>query len=154
MPKIDVSKVTVSHGSTYPEPFAGPCKERHTQRLALGAGLTQFGANLVTLKPGAWSSQRHWHTHEDEFVYVVSGELTLVEDDGETQLHAGDSAAWRAGVKNGHHLQNRTSHDAVFLAVGTRDNADSGEYPDIDMRFDAGRYKGGGGYSRKDGTKW
>lgn len=154
MPKIDVSRVSVSHGSTYPEEFAGPCKDRHTQRLAVSAGLSQFGANLVTLNPGAWSSQRHWHSHEDEFVFVVSGELVLVEDEGETILRAGDSAAWPAGVKNGHHLQNRSTNDAVFLAVGTRDNADSGEYPDIDMRFNPGRYTGGGGFSRKDGTKF
>lgn len=154
MPKIDLAKVTVSHGSSYPEPFAEPCKERQTQRLGLAAGLTQFGVNLVTLKPGAWSSQRHWHSHEDEFVYVVSGELVLVEDDDEVRLGAGDSAGFRAGVQNGHHLQNRSPHDAVFLAVGSRSNDDRGEYSDIDMRFDAGRYSGGGGYSRKDGTKW
>lgn len=154
MPKIDINQVTVSHGSGYPAPFAAPCRERHTARLALAAGLTQFGANLVTLKPGAWSSQRHWHAHEDEFVFVVSGELVLVEDEGEVVLRQGDSAAWRAGVRNGHHLQNRSNQDAVFLAVGSRSDADWGEYPDIDLRFEPGRYSGGGGYRHKDGTPY
>lgn len=108
----------------------------------------------MTLEPGAWSSQRHWHEKEDEFVYVLSGELVLVEDEGETLLRPGDAAAWKAGTRNGHHLQNRSGQPAQFLAIGSRDNSDAGEYSDIDMRFDAGRYAGGGVYLHKDGTPY
>jgi uncharacterized cupin superfamily protein len=158
MPKIDIAGAPKFKGSGYPKPFDEPCKGREGVRLGVAADLTQFGVNLVTLKPGAWSSQRHWHMNEDELVYVVSGELVLVEDDGETVLRAGDAAAWKAGVKNGHHLINRTSKDAVLLAIGTRDDADWGEYPDIDLKFNPSRYdrKGGvpGGFAHKDGTPY
>lgn len=154
MPKIDLASVPRAHGCTYPEPFDEPCKQRYTARLSQASAITQFGVNLVTLKPGAWSSQRHWHEKEDEFVYVLSGELVLVEDEGETLLRAGDAAAWKAGVHNGHHLRNQSSGDAQFLAIGARDNTDRGEYSDIDMRFEPGRYSGGGGYCRKDGTSY
>ncbi|HAJ04072.1 MAG TPA: transcriptional regulator, partial [Brevundimonas sp.] len=90
----------------------------------------------LTLPPGAWSSQRHWHEGEDEFVWVLSGEVVLVEDEGETMLRAGDCAGFKAGVKNGHKLENRSDADAVLLEVGTRKpGGDHGEYPDIDMTF-------------------
>ena len=125
-------------------------------RLSLAGGLTQFGVNLMTIRPGAWSSQRHWHEKEDELVYMLSGELVLVEDGGETIMRAGDSAAWKAGVRNGHHFVNRTSNDAVFLVVGTKDPTDWGEYSDIDMVFHREDSPGlkGGGFTHKDGTKY
>jgi uncharacterized cupin superfamily protein len=158
MPKIDLERAPNFRGSSYPSPFDEPCQGRRGTRLGVAGGLTQFGVNLVTLAPGAWSSQRHWHAKEDELVYVLSGEVVLVEDDGETPLEAGDSAAWRAGARNGHHLVNRSSSEAVFLAIGTRDDADWGEYPDIDLRFNPSRYDPsgapGGGFAHKDGTPY
>ena len=97
-----------------------PARERVRQRLGDAGGLTDFGVNLMHLPPGNWSSQRHWHSHEDEFVYVLEGELTLVEDGGETVLRAGDCAAFPKGTGNGHHLINRSDAMAVYLEVGTR----------------------------------
>jgi uncharacterized cupin superfamily protein len=156
MPKIDVAKAPTFEGSGYPKPFDEPCRERAGIRLGAAAGLTQFGVVLLTLKPGAWSSQRHWHAKEDEFAYLLSGEVVLIEDAGETPLAPGDCAAWKAGVRNGHHLVNRGEVDAVLLVVGTRDSADSGEYPDIDLRFGAGRYEAppGSVFWHKDGTPY
>ena len=151
MPRIDVAAVPVAQGSSYPPPHDAPCQERESRRLGLAAGLTQFGVNLVRLPPGSWSSQRHWHAREDEFVYVLEGELVLITDDGEEVLRAGDCAGFKAGDRNGHHLQNRSGHDAKFLAVGTCDDEDWGEYADIDMAFRPGRYSGGGGYGPKSG---
>jgi uncharacterized cupin superfamily protein len=127
-----------------------PCRDRAWLKLGDAAGLTQFGVNLVTLPPGAWSSQRHWHSHEDEFVYVLSGALVLVTDAGEELLGPGDSAGFRAGVQDGHHLQNRSAADATFLVVGSRHPEDGGEYPDLDLVFLSGRR----GYAHKDGTKY
>ncbi len=152
MAKIDVDNVPVVKGTRYPAPFDAPCRLRENKPLALAAGLTQFGVNLTRLRPGVWSSQRHWHAKEDEFIYVLEGEVVLVNDVGEENLHAGDCAGFKAGVRNGHCLQNRSARDVLILTVGTRDNEDSGEYPDLDMKFLAGRYTGGGGYTKKDGT--
>jgi uncharacterized cupin superfamily protein len=152
MPRIDPASAPVFTGSTYPPPHDAPCRARSAIRLGQAAGLTQFGVNLVTLPPGAWSSQRHWHSHEDEFVYVLAGELVLVTDAGEATLRAGDAAGFRAGERDGHCLQNRTSAPAQLLVVGSRHDADHGEYSDIDMQFLPGRYSGGGGYRRKDGS--
>ncbi|HEX7081608.1 MAG TPA: cupin domain-containing protein [Gammaproteobacteria bacterium] len=157
MPKIELEEAPVLKGSSYPPPFDVPCRNRSALRLGLAAGLTQFGVNLVTLPPGAWSSQRHWHAKEDELVYVLSGEVVLVEDEGETVLGPGDCAAWKAGVRNGHHLVNRSSEDARLLVVGTRDDTDWGEYPDIDLRFGPALEPGGGPagrYTHKDGTPY
>lgn len=156
MPKIDRSKTQKIKGSTYPAPFDEPCRERRVERLGAAAGLTQFGTNIVELAPGAWASQRHWHAREDEFVYVLTGELTLVEDEGETKLVSGDCAAWAAGVKNGHHLRNQSESSASFLVVGSRNDEDHGEYSDIDMVFGPNRYSGDkrGGYRRKDGSAY
>ena len=155
MPKIDVARVAPIVGSRYPKPFDEPCRARERRRLGDAAGLTQYGVNLLRLEPGAWSSQRHWHTHEDEFVYVLSGEVWLVSDAGEELLRAGDCAGFKAGVRDGHHLQNRSATDAVLLEVGARDDRDAGEYPDIDMVFKAGRYSGGGGgFAHKDGKPY
>ncbi|MDH5175879.1 MAG: cupin domain-containing protein [Gammaproteobacteria bacterium] len=154
MHKIDLAAAPQGSGSTYPAPFDAACRGRSWHRLGAAAGLTQIGVNLVRLAPGAWSSQRHWHTHEDEFVYVLSGELVLVTDDGEETLAAGDSAGFPAGARNGHCLQNRTEQDAAFLVAGNRSNEDGGEYSDIDMMFKPGRYTGGSNYFHKDGTPY
>lgn len=154
MPKIVVDQAPESSGTRYPEPFAAPCRERRWRRLGDAAGLTQFGVNLLTLKPGAWSSQRHWHAAEDEFVYVVSGQVALVDDAGEQQLGPGDCAGFPAGDRNGHHFINRGPADAVLLVVGSRNDADHGEYPDIDLKYLPGRYSGKGGFVHKDGTPW
>ena len=154
MPKIDTAAAPCVTGTRYPAPFDEPCRKRENKRLGDAAGLTQFGVNLTRLPPGTWSSQRHWHVREDEFIHVLEGEVWLVEDEGEACLFAGDSAGFKAGVKNGHHLQNRSDRDALVLTIGSRDDQDSGEYPDIDMVFRAGRYGGKGGYAHKDGTPY
>lgn len=131
--KIDSSTLPVNLGTLYPPPFDEPCVSRERRRLGDPAGLTQFGVNLLRLPPGAWSSQRHWHTHEDEFVYVLSGEVTLVTDDGEEVLKAGDAAGFKAGDGNGHCLQNRSGSDALVLEVGSRITVDAAYYSDIDL---------------------
>jgi len=152
MPKrIDPKDLPVHLGTFYPSPYHQPCKARARRRLGDAAGLTQFGVNLLRLAPGVWSSQRHWHTEQDEFVYIVSGEVVLVTDAGEEILKAGDCAGFKAGDRDGHHLQNRSNSDAVLLEVGTRTATDSGEYPDIDMAFDIG---GPAKFTRKDGTPY
>ena len=138
----------------HPLSGAGPCRQRTWKRLGEAAGLTQFGVNLVTLPPGSWSSQRHWHSHEDEFVYVVTGELMLVTNAGEELLRAGDSAGFKAALPDGHHLQNRSGAPATFLVVGSRNDEDHGEYPDIDLIATSGRYSGKGTFCRKDGTPY
>ena len=120
MPKIDVPAVPKRKGSGYPPPFDARCAERVRQRLGNAGGLTDFGINLMRLPPGNWSSQRHWHSHEDEFVYVLEGELTLIEDGGETVLRAGDCAAFPKGCGNGHHMINKSAAMAVYLEVGSR----------------------------------
>ena len=154
MPRIDLLTAPSGSGSSYPAPFDETCSGRSWHRLGVAAGRTHLGVNLVRLAPGAWSSQRHWHTHEDEFVYVLSGQLVLVTDAGEEVLVAGDSAGFPAGVRNGHCLQNRSPADATFLVAGNRSNEDGGEYSDIDMAFKPGRYSGGGAYFHKDGSPY
>ena len=119
MPKIDIPNVPIDTFSGYPEPFRQTVVGRLRKRLGNAVGLDQFGVNLTTLKPGAWSSQRHWHASEDELVYVLAGEVVLCEDGGETVLKPGDAAGWKANVPNGHCLINRTDRDAVFLEIGT-----------------------------------
>src|SRR5258706_12786774 len=100
--RIDPASLHRIIGMQYPPPFDAPCRARERRRLGDAAGLTQFGVNLLRLPPGAWSSQRHWHTHDDEFVYVLSGEVVLVTNDGEEILRAGDAAGFKAGESNGH----------------------------------------------------
>ncbi|MGH6950705.1 MAG: cupin domain-containing protein [Vitreimonas sp.] len=151
MGKIDLDAAPKGEGTRYPPPHDAPCRRRKWMRLGDAAGLTQFGVNLVTLEPGVWSSQRHWHEKEDEFLYMVEGELILITDAGEETLRPGDCAGFKAGVRNGHCLQNRSDKPARFLVVGGRDDADWGEYSDIDMKFLPGRYTGSGGYVRKNG---
>jgi uncharacterized cupin superfamily protein len=152
MPKIDVAKIPVETVSAYPDPFWQPIEGREKKRLGNVAGLSQFGVNLTTLKPGAWSSQRHWHRNEDEFVYVLKGEVVLCEDHSETVLKAGDAAGFKADSGNGHCLINRTQEDAVFLEIGTRADTETAVYPDIDMR--AERDKTGMRYLHKTGEPY
>lgn len=154
MPKLDLSAIPQTNTTGYPAQYADVVQGRWYRRLAPTAGLSDFGASHVVLQPGAWSSQRHWHSHEDELVYVVEGELVMVTDAGEETLRAGDSAGWPAGARDGHHLQNRTAAVARFLVVGGRDDRDHGEYPDLDLKFLPGRYSGGGGYTHNDGTRY
>jgi uncharacterized cupin superfamily protein len=151
VPKIDIDNAPTGHGTGYPEEFAAPCKSRRRWRLGDAVGLDQFGVNLLRLPAGAWSSQRHWHSAEDEFVWVVEGEVVLVEEDGETVLVAGDCAGFKAGVANGHRIANRSDRDAVLLEVGSRrPTEDACDYPDIDMILP----KGADRYFHRDGTPY
>ena len=154
MRRIRLEEAPSGAGSRYPAPYDEPCRGRSWRRVGDAAGLTQFGVNLVRLAPGAWSSQRHWHSHEDEFVYVLRGELVLVTDAGEETLRAGDCAGFRAGERDAHCLQNRTGEAAEFLVVGGRSDEDHGEYPDIDLVFRPGRYSGESVFAHKDGTPY
>jgi len=120
MPKIDIDNVPLDRSTGYPPPYNKAVEGRERKRIGRTAGLTQFGVNICTLKPGAASSQRHWHENEDELVYVLEGELVLREDSGEITLKPGDAAAWKAGVANGHCLVNRGNRDAKFIEIGTR----------------------------------
>jgi uncharacterized cupin superfamily protein len=131
--KIDIKAAESRTGSRYPAPFHETGMDKVRIRLGLAAGLTQFGVNLATIRPGVWSSQRHWHSRNDEFVFVVSGELVLVTDAGEEVLRSGDCAGFKAGDPDGHHLINRTDRDAVVLEIGTDHADDICTYPDIDM---------------------
>src|SRR6202453_2275595 len=132
--RIDLREVPTVAGSGYPAPFNRPCAGRRRQRIGDAAGLSDFGVNLSRLPPGVWSSQRHWHSHEDEFVYVLEGELISITDDGEEVLGPGDCIGFKAGVEDGHHLVNRSNRDALVLEIGTRDpEHDRCVYPDIDM---------------------
>jgi uncharacterized cupin superfamily protein len=133
MPKIDIEKIPLDTATRYPPPFDKAVEGRSRKRLARAAGLTQFGVNICTLKPGAASSQRHWHESEDELIYVLSGEVVLREDGAETVLKPGDAAAWKAGVANGHCLVNRSDRDAVFIEVGSKAPSERAYYSDIDM---------------------
>jgi uncharacterized cupin superfamily protein len=151
MPKIDFETAPTRIGTAYPAPFNAPCLKRHRIKLGDAAGLTQFGVNLLRLAPGVWSSQRHWHTAEDEFAWVVEGEVVLVENDGETVLKAGDCAGFKAGVANGHHFQNRSDRDVVLLEIGSRRPTEDGcDYPDIDLVLRDGEET----YRRRDGTPY
>lgn len=151
MPRIDPVAATLRKGSGYPSPFDEPCRDRLRLGLGDAGGLTQFGVNRLTLPPGVWSSQRHWHSHEDEFVWVLSGEVVLITDAGETILKAGDCAAFPAGASDGHQMINRGAVDAVVLEVGTRDpDRDRTIYPDIDMVFEPGEEH----FRRKDGAPY
>jgi uncharacterized cupin superfamily protein len=151
MPKINVDNAPARSGTGYPPPYDQPCSGKSWRRLGEAAGLTQMGINLLRLPAGQWSSQRHWHTSEDEFVWVVEGEVVLVDNDGETPLKAGDCAGFSANDGNGHHLQNRSDREAVLLVVGT--TVPEGyvvHYPDADLHLSSFQ----GGYEHKDGTKY
>jgi len=148
--RIDRAGIAAVIGTLYPPPFDQPCRARERQKLGDAAGLTQFGVNLLRLPPGAWSSQRHWHTRSDEFIYVVAGEVVLLTNDGAEVLRAGDSAGFKAGDSNGHCLQNRSAEEVLVLEVGTRDKEDSAYYSDIDMMAPVGGKPAL--FTRRDGT--
>jgi uncharacterized cupin superfamily protein len=152
MPKVDIRKIAIDTSTGYPPPFNKVVEGRSRKRLGRAAGLTHFGVNICTLKPGAASSQRHWHEKEDEFVYVLEGEVTLCEDAGETVLKPGDAVAWKAGVANGHCLINKSGRDAVVIEVGTRAPAERAHYSDIDMMVV--RDEKGARYTKKNGEPY
>ena len=152
MPKIDIAALKVESQTGYPEPFRQAVLGRSRKRLGNAVGLDQFGVNLTTLKPGASSALRHWHEKEDELVYILEGEVALIEDEGETVLKPGDAAGFKANTPNGHHLVNRTQRDAVYLEIGTRSKHETASYPDVDLvavRDDAGMR-----YTRKNGEPY
>jgi uncharacterized cupin superfamily protein len=148
--RIDPSTLTAVVGTLYPPPFDQPCRARERRKLGDAAGLTQFGVNLLRLPPGAWSSQRHWHTLSDEFVYVLSGEVVLVTDAGEERLGPGDAAGFRAGDPDGHCLRNLSDAEALVLEIGSRIAGDGAAYSDIDML--APPHGQPAEYTRRDGT--
>ena len=150
MPKIDIEAVPERKGTGYPPQFNAPCAERIRQRLGDAGGLKDFGLNLMRLPPGNWSSQRHWHSHEDEFVYVLEGELILIEDGGETKLAAGDCAALPKNSGDGHHMINRSNATAVYLEIGSRNPADITTCSDIDMMST----NAGGRFTHKNGAPY
>jgi uncharacterized cupin superfamily protein len=147
MPKINLEAIPQTNATGYPPPFAAEVQERWYRRLSPDAGLTDFGVSHCVLKPGAWSSQRHWHDGEDEFLVMLSGEAVLVEDAGRTILKPGDCAAWPKGNTNGHHLINESNADCAFIVVGGGIRTGGG-YSDIDMLFTADTY------THKDGTPY
>jgi uncharacterized cupin superfamily protein len=148
MPKLDLDAIPQTNRTGYPAPFDTAVAGRWYRRLGPASGLTHMGVSHVVLKPGAWSSQRHWHDDEDEFVVILSGEAELVDDTGVQILRAGDCASFPAGEANGHHLRNVSGADCVFIAVGAGNRDGGGSYSDIDMTFS------GDAYSRKDGTPY
>jgi uncharacterized cupin superfamily protein len=155
MPTVNQSTCPLKTGSIYPEPYASMMRGRSSLRLGDAGGLTQFGVNLVMLEPGAMSSLRHWHHNEDEFVWVVEGECTLVQDAGETVLRPGDCAAFPAGDPDGHHFLNRTDKVAKFLVVGTRAPQETAVYSDVDMMVHLSPgAQGKANFTHKDGTPW
>jgi uncharacterized cupin superfamily protein len=148
LPALDPATVAVRRGTSYPADLAEPCALRVKRALGNALGLKNFGVNLTELPPGTWSALRHWHTHEDEFVYIVKGEVILITDVGEQTLCAGMAAGFPAGVADGHHLVNRSSETAIYLEVGDRRDAeDDCFYPDVDLQI----LHQDGVFTRKDG---
>ena len=150
MPKIDMTAVPREPGSGYPAPFDAPCTGRMRQRLGDAGGIADYGLNIMRLPPGNWSSQRHWHSHEDELVFILEGKVVLIEDGGETILKAGDCAAFPKNSGNGHHMINRSGADAVYLEVGSRHPDDMATCADIDLKS----ANADGVWRHKDGTPY
>lgn len=150
MPKLDLTTIPPVSSTGYPGALADAVKGRLSQRMTGPSGLTDFGVNIITLQPGAWSSHRHWHVAEDEFLILLEGEAMLVEDEGETLLAAGDCAVFLKGVPNGHHLINQSSAPAKFLVVGAVGVKGDCHYPDVDLFVDFAKRC----YTRKDGTPY
>lgn len=150
--KIDLASVPVKTGTIYPAPYDAEVAGRSSLRLGDAGGLTQFGVNIVILPPGAKSSMRHWHLNEDEFVMVTQGACTLMQDAGPVVMHAGDCAAFPAGVPDGHCFVNHTDAEARFLVVGTKAKTETATYSDIDLQV----HQAGGvnRFTYKDGTDW
>jgi uncharacterized cupin superfamily protein len=151
-PALDPRDVAPKNGSGYPQVFRVRVLPRERRALGDALGLTRIGVNLTTLEPGKESSMRHWHTHEDEFVYVVAGEVVLRTDAGEQTLVAGQCAGFKAGSPDGHQLVNRTSTTAVYLAISNRDDDDRAFYPDVDMLMHPAGAPAT--FTRRDGTPY
>jgi uncharacterized cupin superfamily protein len=149
MPKIEIAKVPAQNIASYPKEFAQVIAGREKQRIGDAVGLTQFGVNIARIKAGSASALRHWHEQEDEFIYMLEGELVLKENDGETVLKPGDCAGFKAGSGIGHCLINRTNRDAVYLEVGTRAKSERVHYPDVDFMME--RDQSGRRFFRKSG---
>lgn len=150
--KINLSAVPIETGTNYPDPFRSSVEGRSRQRVGNSAGLTNFGVNLTTLAPGSQSALRHWHSAQDEFIYVIEGELLLVTDNSKQLLQAGEMAGFAAGVANGHHLVNQSDRPAIYLEIGDRTTPDQANYPDQDLQCvptDKGRV-----FLRKDGRPY
>lgn len=154
MPIVKLSDVPETSGTGYPPPFDTPCLSRRKKAVGDFGGLDQFGAHVITLPPGSWSSQRHWHSHEDELGYIISGTPLFVDDAGVTRLSPGDFTVHPAGDGSGHHMKNDTDAEVVFLIVGSRrPEEDSGHYPDIDLAIPANGTPNRV-FTRKDGTPY
>jgi uncharacterized cupin superfamily protein len=151
MPRIDIGRVPAQQIASYPKEFAPVISGREKQRIGDAVGLTQFGVNITRIKAGSASALRHWHEQEDEFVYMLEGELVLCENDGETVLKAGDAAGFKAGSGVAHCLVNRTERDAIYLEVGTRAESERVHYPDVDFMME--RDASGRRYFRKSGER-
>lgn len=149
MPKLDLETFTATNATGYPEPLAHMVAGRWYRRLGPQSGLEDFGVSHVTLEPGGWSSQRHWHEDEDEFLVILSGEAILVEDGGRIVMRAGDCASFPKGEPNGHHLLNESGAPCVYIAIGRRAASDC-HYPDVDLHLDGPTQN----YRRKDGSGW
>ena len=152
LPALDPATVEEKRGTGYPEPYRSSIGDRAKRALGNACGLTRFGVNLVTLGPGGRSAMRHWHTLQDEFVYMLEGELVLVTDEGEQVLRAGDCAGYPAGKRNAHHFINRGGALARYLEIGTREPGDKAFYPDIDLMSAEDEH--GGYYAHKDGRRY
>jgi uncharacterized cupin superfamily protein len=152
MPKVDIAKVPVKSGTFYPAQFQAECKGRHKKALGDAIGLTQFGVNITRIEPGQTSALRHWHEQEDEFIYMLEGELVLAENDGEVVLKAGDAAGFKAGSGVAHRLINRSNRDAVYFEVGTRAKTERVHYPDVDLELV--RDEKGRRYQRRNGEPY
>ena len=132
-PALNPGDVPVKTGTRYPKVMKGASEAREKRALGDALGLTKFGVNLVRMAPGTESSIRHWHTKQDEFIYVVQGELTMITDEGEQTLTAGLAAGFKAGTANGHCIINRSNEDALYIEVGDRGPGDEVTYADVDM---------------------
>ena len=152
LPAVDPATVPDQHGSIYPEPFRSRMGERAKRRLGDACGLTKFGVNLVTLGPGGQSALRHWHTLQDEFVYVLTGALVLVTNEGEQVLGPGMCAGYPAGKKDAHHFVNRSTASATYLEIGNRTEGDNAYYPDDDLAW--GTDENGRFAAHKDGRRY
>ena len=152
MPKIDIATLPADTRTGYPPPFDRVTIGRERKRLGNAIGLDQFGVNLTTLKPGAASALRHWHEKEDELVFILEGEVVLIEDGGETLLKPGDAAGFKANSRDGHHLVNKSGRDAVYLEIGTRSKYESVDYPDVDLKVV--RDEKGMRYTHKNGEPY
>ncbi len=152
MPKIDIDTAPSRTGSSYPGDLKRSNEDKLRVRLGDAVGLTQFGVNLSTIPPGSASALRHWHKHQDEFVWVVDGEVVLVDDSGETVLRTGDAAGFTAGDGNGHCIVNRSDRPAKILEVGTRTPTEHVQYPDNDLVLDI--TETGVRWTREDGTPY